>query len=199
MVADLIDLARLREGRLLLEPAVIDLRDAFRAPRRPSANAIGGAGSSSSWATNPSASSPTTTAPCTPSGACSSTSPGSPKGRPRSHVHLERRDHRRVAAHLQRTPDIELGPPSRPRPNHDRRLPAHRHSISAFAWPTRSSTASVQPPHAESPRRQHTVEGAFPMTHPPTGERAPVSAVSADPRRILTLSGCTTAPSEVKG
>jgi K+-sensing histidine kinase KdpD len=29
MVADLIDLARLREGRLLLEPAVLDLRDAF--------------------------------------------------------------------------------------------------------------------------------------------------------------------------
>jgi K+-sensing histidine kinase KdpD len=29
MVADLIDLARLREGRLLLEPAVVDLRDAF--------------------------------------------------------------------------------------------------------------------------------------------------------------------------
>jgi K+-sensing histidine kinase KdpD len=29
MVADLIDLARLREGRLLLEPTVMDLRDAF--------------------------------------------------------------------------------------------------------------------------------------------------------------------------
>ena len=176
MVADLIDLARLREGRLLLEPAVLDLRDAFsraaqtfseRDRRRRVELALG---NEPLWVIADKDRTVHAIQSLLEHVARLS------QGEATVHVHLERRD-----------PDASLRisserPTSSSVPRLDiasttngvhRAPPLDLGARLADALFTRlGATLRIAGGHDGSAR----VEGAFPMTHPPTGERGPVTA-----------------------